>query len=128
MSMEAAAAFCIVGCILALSFKQYERAQAALLSIGVCCIVCISALPELSRILDTARLICEEGALAPEYFRILCKAVGIAYITQLGTDLCRDCGESAIASAVELCGRVCLVSLSLPLFLTLARTVLEVMG
>ena len=125
MSIQAAVAFGIIGCILSLLMRQYQRPQAALLSIGVCCIVCLRALPALSEVLDTARSLCEQGALAPAYFGILCKALGIAYLTQLGTDICRDSGESAIATAVELCGRVSLVSLSLPVFLTLARTVLE---
>ncbi|MDE6708794.1 MAG: stage III sporulation protein AD, partial [Oscillospiraceae bacterium] len=44
-----------------------------------------------------------------------------------GIDICKDCGENAISTVVELCGRVLLILLALPLFLTLAETVLEVM-
>lgn len=55
-----------------------------------------------------------EEALAPAI-----KAVGIAYVTQIGADLCRDSGESALAAKTEICGRALIASAALPTLLKL---------
>jgi stage III sporulation protein AD len=127
MSIQTVVAFGIFGCIFCLLLRQYQRPQSVLLGLAVCCTVLLTAIPELKEIIDTASGFFARSSLAPECFSILCKAVGITYLTQLGVDFCRDCGETAIGTAVELCGRICLVALSLPLFITIADTVLEVM-
>ena len=95
MNMEVTAALCILGSILCLLLREYQRPQAALLGIAVIVLALLGAMPEVQRI----------TAAAAELY----------------------CGEAAIGSAVELCGRICLASLALPLFLSLAETVLEVL-
>ena len=127
MSIENAAAFAIIGSILCLVLREYQKPQAVLLAAGVTVLLLLGMLPEVQHIVQTASGIFSQSGLDSGYFSVLCKAVGIAWITRLGTDLCRDCGEGAIASAVELCGRICLTVLALPLFLTVAETVMEVM-
>lgn len=124
--MITAIAFCICGCVLGLVLRQYQKPQAVLLGLAVSCIVLLSLLPQIQEILDTASAFFSMTGMNAEYFGILCKAVGIAYLTQLGMDLCRDCGENAICTAVELFGRVSILGLSLPLFTMLVQTVLEV--
>jgi len=127
VTLETVLIFCIIGCILILLLKQYQKIQGVMLSIAVCIIVFLTVMPEIRRIFDTAQNIYARSNLDISYFGMLCKAVGIACLSQIGTDICRDCGENAIGTAVELCGRVMLVLLALPLFLTLAETVLEMM-
>lgn len=128
MMLQSALAFCICGCILGLVLKQYQKPLSVLLGLGVCGIVLLAVMPQLREILDTASVFFSRTGMHAEYFTILCKAVGITYLTQLGMDFCRDCGENAICTAVELFGRISLISISLPLFSTLVLTVLEVIG
>ena len=128
MSILQAAAICIVGSILCLFLRRIEPAQAALLGLAVLVLVLLSAMPEISRIVQTAEKLFGQSGLEPGWFLILCKAAGITYLTQIGADVCRDCGETAVASAVELCGRISLAGLALPLFVRLAEIVLEVIG
>ena len=45
---------------------------------------------------------------------MLVKIIGMAYLVQFGAEICRDAGESAIGSRVELGGRVLILSLTLP--------------
>lgn len=126
--MSIVVALCICGCLFSLLLRQYQRPLAVLLGLGVCVLLLLSALPQMQTVLETAEVLFGKSGLSGEYFAVLCKAVGISYLTQLGMDFCRDCGETAIGSAVELCGRVCLILLSLPLFSALADVVLEVIG
>ena len=128
MSILQAAVLCIVGSVLCLFLREVQRPQAAMLGLAILVLVLLSAMPEVRRIVQTAENLYGQSGLDEGYFAILCKAAGVAYLTQLGADVCRDCGEGAAASAVELCGRVSLAGLALPLFVKLAEIVLEVIG
>ena len=128
MSIQTAASFCILGSVLCLVLRDHARTQAVLLGAAVVVSVLLGALPEVQRIVRAAYGIYIKSGLDPGYFGILCRAVGIGWITQLAVDICKDCGEQAIAGAAELCGRLCLLTLALPLFLQIAETVMGVMG
>ena len=49
------------------------------------------------------------------YSQTIIKSLGICYVTQLGFDICKDCNENAIATVVELSGKVTLIILAIPL-------------
>ena len=49
------------------------------------------------------------------YLGIMMKALGIAMCSKICADICRDCGETAIATKVEIGGKVGILLLSLPL-------------
>lgn len=48
-------------------------------------------------------------------FSLMLKALGIALLTKLCADICRDCGESTLAGGVEGVGRMAIFSLCLPI-------------
>lgn len=52
---------------------------------------------------------------AAEYTGVLFKALGIAVLTHLTAEICRDCGESTVASGVETLGKLEILTLCLPL-------------
>lgn len=53
--------------------------------------------------------------LTLEYMEIIVKALGIAYLTQISAELCRDCDENNIAMAIETAGKLEIIMISLPL-------------
>lgn len=50
------------------------------------------------------------------FFPIILKVLATAYIADFTAQLCKDSGESAIASKVELAGKVIIFYLALPIF------------
>ncbi|NLW74253.1 MAG: hypothetical protein GX057_05075 [Clostridiales bacterium] len=63
-----------------------------------------------------------------EYAAILIKALGIAVLTHITAEVCRDCGESSAASYVELAGKLEILLLSLPLILSIMETAAEILN
>ena len=49
------------------------------------------------------------------YWSVMLRALGIAVLCRICTDVCRDCGESAIAGGVETAGKISILALSLPM-------------
>lgn len=77
----------------------------------------------ISPIAETVRNIYARAGADEEYLTILFKSLGICYITQFACDICRDSGESALASQAELAGKLSLLILALPLFDSLSEIV-----
>jgi stage III sporulation protein AD len=69
-----------------------------------------------------------DGAVSDDYISSILKALGIAALTQISADVCRDCGEGSAASGVELIGRLELIILCLPLIENIIASVGEVIS
>ena len=63
----------------------------------------------------------------PEVFGALLKALGIVLIGRITADLCKDAGESAIASGVELAVKTAVLLTALPLLNRLLSLLQEVL-
>ena len=49
-----------------------------------------------------------------EFILLLLKITGISILTEFATSICRDSGESSIASKVDLGGKIIVISMSIP--------------
>ena len=55
-----------------------------------------------------------EAGVRTVYLALVMKAVGIAFVTAVGAELCRDAGEGAVGAVVELTGKVFILLLAVP--------------
>ena len=76
--------------------------------------IAASLLPVLQEVLSISLL--SEGVA--ENIGTLFKCLGVCYVVQLAADSCRDAGQQAIASKVELAGKVTVLALALPMLKT----------
>ena len=67
-------------------------------------------------------------SVSPVYIRILLRITGIAYICDFASCICKDAGYQAIASQIELLGKLTIVVMSLPVLQTLMSAITEFMG
>lgn len=118
-----AAAVAVVGSILALLLKKYAPEQAIALSlISGLFIVWLSA-GVAGRLTDTMRTLAQDGSIGAVYISPVLKCVGIGLITHLAAQICRDAQQGSVASALELCGTLCALYVSMPLIDSLLSTV-----
>lgn len=69
-----------------------------------------------------------ENTALPKFFALLLKAVGVSLLCGVAADICRACGESALASGVESAGKALIVLLSLPVVSYLLEAALQLAG
>ena len=115
MWIIAAAAAGLVGTVLALILGQYRPEFRMLVTAAVTLLLMAMVLEQLSPVLEQLRSTMELTGLTGDYAAILFKAVGICLLTQLAGDVCRDSGESSIASKIELSGRAAILLAAMPL-------------
>ena len=108
MWIIAAAAAGLVGTVLALILGQYRPEFRMLVTAAVTLLL-------MAMVLEQLRSTMELTGLTGDYAAVLFKAVGICLLTQLAGDVCRDSGESSIASKIELAGRAAILLTAMPL-------------
>ena len=106
----------LVGMVFSVLLRQYKPEYAIFVSLAVGILVIWKLCEQLFPIFEQMEKMMSGANLSVEYIGILVKSLGICYLTQLASDACRDAGETAISSKVELAGKVTVLSLGMPLF------------
>ena len=85
-------------------------------------LVLLQALPQ---VFSQFQSLLQAAALPAETGSTLLKALGACWLAQFAADACRDAGEGALASKVELAGKTAVLLLILPLFAEVANLALD---
>lgn len=109
------AAMAAIGCVLALLLRQKmpELSLTVILISGV--LILGQALRLGGKVVERLWKIASDGGVADLYITPVLKCVGIGLLTELASQLCRDAGQGSTAAAVQLCGSICAMFVSLPL-------------
>ncbi len=128
MNIAAISAFCLVAAVIAKVIQPTNRDLAALVSISAVIAAAFAAVDGISGVFSGVGSIIGGAGIDPEYVKIAFRALGICYICELSSSSCRDCGETALGSVLDISGRVTVALMCLPLlkeFIEVVKTVLE---
>ena len=94
--------------------KPLRGEFAALLGIGGGILILVAVTPALRQTLEeTISLF--EGSEVGRYADVMLRALGIALLTRICADVCKETGQTSVASGVELAGKLTLLTLCLPM-------------
>lgn len=54
-----------------------------------------------------------------EYIRLMIKMIGITYLSEFSSAICKDAGYSAVAGQIELVGKLTILTIGMPIVLAL---------
>lgn len=123
INIVSVAGICIIATVLCKLFSSAGSEYSLYVKIAAAAALMSALILFISPIAETVRSIYERAGADEEYLTILFKALGICYITQFACDICRDSGESTLASQAELAGKLSLLIIALPLFDSLSEIV-----
>ncbi len=121
------AVLAVSGVLLALMIKQTKPEFSVFISMSVCICIFIYLLSKLQTALGYIEQLQALVDIDGVYMDTILKMLGISYITQFVSDLCKDAGYSAVANQVELFARVSILFLSFPVLMALVQTIGEVL-
>lgn len=78
----------------------------------------------ISPLLSALSELAERSAAAP-YIGTVLRVLGVGYVTAIGADLCRDLGDGATADRLEACGKIEILLLAVPSFVSLTELALS---
>ncbi len=107
---------------LALQLKGMKGEYSFFLSVAAGMFIFFFGIQKLEGILDVIKKIQEEIRLNPVYFSTLMKMVGITYIGEFASGICKDSGYGFLGSQIELFGKLSILAVSVPVVLALLNT------
>jgi stage III sporulation protein AD len=118
-----------VGLAALIILRAYKPEWASLLRMAVTVVALGLTLTLAATVLSyVTELASATGALEGEGWPILLKALGVAFLTETAASVCRDSGETGLATWVETAGKLEILLLSFPLIRTVMDTVTDMLG
>ena len=117
----------LIALILIIIIKQYRPEFAVYISLCAGAIILTLVMSKMSGIIGILTELSNKVSNNNGLLTILMKITGIAFITEFAVSICKDSGESAIASKIDLGGKVVVISMSIPIISTLLETIIKVL-
>lgn len=121
------ASICLIGIITAvisLSIRRQNSEIAFLTALAGCVIIFVSAVFNISSLLETLNSIFNSAAVKTYYIKVLVKAVGICFLCEFAVDLCVDAGQRALANNISIAGKALILITAAPLYKDVLNSVL----
>lgn len=119
----AAAAIGVV--LLALMFKNQRPEYAAFLNLGCCFFLFFCVILKMQEVLRYLSKLTSYIEVEQTYFVSILKMIGITYISEFASDICKDVGYSSVAGQLQVFAKLSIILLSMPVLLTFLTTVGE---
>ncbi len=117
--------FC--GLLIAVILKQYKPEFKIYISIIVGILIFILISKNISSFIQLITNLSNRLSFNNEFISILLKITGISILTEFAISICNDSGESAIASKIDLGGKIIIIGLSMPIITGLLETLLQLL-
>lgn len=119
--------FCLLAAALVMTLRQMNPPAAALLCVAFGALVMGMLLPSLRAYIEQIGAFFDSLALDAQYYQVMLKAMGIVLVTQLAVQVCTDMDAPSVARRAEMCGRLALLGVAMPVFLALTQMAVDVL-
>ncbi len=113
----------IMAVFLGLMFKGRHGEYVLLISIATAVLIFSLSLGKMESVIGVMRQLQETVHLDDTYLDILLKMVGITYVAEFTSGICKDAGYNNIAGQVEMAGKLMVLTISVPVLTSLLDTV-----
>lgn len=117
----------IIAVILIIIIKQYRPEFALYISLIAGALILIFAMDKFASIIELLKKICNESGLNSKFLGILLKMTGTAFLAEFAISVCKDAGETALASKVELGSKALVISMSIPIIYNLLEVIINLL-
>ena len=115
----------LIALISIIVIKQYKPEFTIYISIIAGVIILFMILDELQNVISLLQSISSRAGINNEFLSLLLKITGIALLTEFAISVCKDSGEGAIASKIEIGSKVVIISMSIPIISSLLEVILK---
>ncbi len=116
MDMLKIVSIVLISLIICVLIKQMKPEFLPLIQLSAVILVAVTVFDLLKDLLsDITEIIIPGSLIESEYIFLLVRVLGMAVVTKLASDICKDNGNSVLADNVELVGKVVIFTLCLPL-------------
>ena len=113
----------VAGVLLGFFLKETRPEYVCLITMGVGLVILSLAVGKIRYVFDALERIRECVPVEGSYMESLLKMIGVTYIGQFASGICKDAGYSSTGQQIELFCRLSVMVLSMPVLLALLDTI-----
>ena len=117
----------MIATVLILILKEQKPMFAFLLATFTGILIFLFLLGKIGGIIHVLEDLAVKSEVQPIFFKTILKIIGIAYIAEFGAQIVRDAGQEAIASKIELAGKILIMVMAIPIITVIIETVVGLM-
>ncbi|RVT65274.1 stage III sporulation protein AD [Niallia taxi] len=115
----------LISTFLALIIKEQKPNIAFLLVVFVGCVIFLFLVDQIASIIEMVERIALNAKVNTVYVETILKIIGIAYIAEFAVQITKDAGQGAIASKIELAGKILILAMAVPILTVLVETIIN---
>jgi stage III sporulation protein AD len=108
--------------------RQQKPELAMQLSIAAGVMLFFLMVSKVMRVVDVMQTLSARAAIEQAHMETVLKIIGIAYVADFGSQVLQDAGEKAVATKVEMAGKILIMLLAIPVILAILDAVLKLLG
>ena len=116
-----------IALIIIIMLKQYRPEYAVFISILTGVLILFLVMDKLTGIINLIQSIQDKYSINTQFIAILIKITGIAFLSEFAVSICKDSGEAAIASKIEIGSKIIIISMSIPIISNLLEIILKIL-
>ncbi len=109
--------------LLTLIIRQHKPEIAVQLGLMLAVFIFLMVLSKIQVIINVFQDLAAKANISQMYLNTILKIIGIAYITEFGSQVCRDAGESAVAGKIEFAGKILIMVMAIPIIALVLDTI-----
>lgn len=117
----------LISLIIIIIVKQYRPEFAIYISLISGVLIFSLVIGKFSSIINLLQSISNKAGINSSFLNILLKITGIAFLAEFAVSICKDSGESAIASKIEMGSKVVIITMALPIISSLLDVILRIL-
>lgn len=113
----------LIAAMAAVQFKGRRPEYGLYISISACLIIFAMGVTKIKSIMAILNKLAGYISISPTFIAILLKMIGITYIAEFSASLCKDAGHDALSNQISIVGKLTILSMSMPIILSLLDTI-----
>ncbi|WP_274365348.1 stage III sporulation protein AD [Paenibacillus thermotolerans] len=117
----------LIATVLILIVKEQKAVAAFFIALFTGIVIFLLLIGKISEVIAVLTRLAAQSNVNIVFLQTILKIIGIAYIVEFGAQVVRDAGQEAIASKIELAGKVLIMVLAIPIITVIVETVMKLM-
>ena len=114
----------VIGTVL----RQIRPEMAIQLSILAGVAIFLLVMDKIRLIIDVMQKLADQANISSYYLFIILKIVGVAYLAEFACQICKDAGENALATKVEIAAKIFVVILAIPIIVAIMESMMQLLA
>ncbi len=125
MSMIQIGLIGVVGALLSIQLKSGKSEYGIYMSVAISILIFACIIDRLELFVNAVAQVNQYIKIDTSYIATMLKMIGITYIAEFSSSVCKDAGYQTIAVQIEIFSKLTILALGMPVLLALLETIRE---